>query len=269
MQVVRYKDGKKTFEIGCKVGTALKFRKGELGFSNVLESDEIWKNLHKGERANAEELKETFGTDNVMEIAQIIAEKGDLQLTEAERKAMLEEKKNEIVNYIHKYYVDPRSKNPHPVSRIEAAMAELKIHIDPDVSSEKQINDIVKRLPEVLPIKKSEMSGIVSVSHELSASVQGVLNKLQDLQVKAVRHTDENATFEISMVPGTYDKLVSTLEKTTKGLYDLRLEGMPASTAAAPEKEKVKKGGRGQGRGGAENSTGGGGGGGRGRGRKN
>jgi len=131
------------------------------------------------------------------------------------------------------------------------------------VSTEKQINDIVKRLPEILPIKKSEMSGVVSVSHELSASVQGVLNKLQDLQVKSVRHTDENALFEISMVPGAYDKLVSSLEKTTKGSYDLRLEGMPASTAAEPEKEKAKKGGRG--RGGAENSGGGG----RGRGRKN
>jgi len=247
MQVVRYKDGKKNFEIGCKVGTVLKFRKGELGFNNVLASDEIWKNVSKGERANADELKETFGTDKILEIAQTIAEKGDLQLTDAERKAMLEEKKNEIVNYIHKYYTDPRLKTPHPVARIEAAMAELRIHIDPDTPNEKQINDIVKRLPEVLPIKKSEMSGTVSVGHELSAQVQGVLNKLQDLQVKSIKHTDESAVFEISMVPGAYDKLVKDLDKTTKGSYDLKLDGGLPSAEAEPE--KGKRGGKGGGRG--------------------
>jgi len=248
MQVVRYKQGKKTFEIGCKVGTVLKNRKGELGFDNVLASEEIWKNVSKGERANSEELKETFGTDNVKDVALTIVEKGDLQLTDAERKDMLEKKKNEIVNYIHKYYTDPRLKTPHPVARIEAAMAELKLRVDPDVPNEKQIQDIVKRLPEVLPIKKAEMSGTITVSLELSAAVQGVLKKLPDLQVRSQRSTDDNAFYDISMVPGCYDKLLKDLQTATKGNYDLKLDGMQP-TASEPEKEKEKGGKQGGGKG--------------------
>lgn len=38
-QVVRYKSGKHTFEVMTKLGSVLKYRAGELGFTNVLEAD--------------------------------------------------------------------------------------------------------------------------------------------------------------------------------------------------------------------------------------
>lgn len=31
------------------------------------------------------------------------------------------------MNYIHKYYIDPRAKTPHPPARIENALDELKV----------------------------------------------------------------------------------------------------------------------------------------------
>ena len=48
-------------------------------------------------------------------------------MTAAERKAKTEKKRAEIINYIHKYYVDPKTKLPHPVVRIDAALTEMKV----------------------------------------------------------------------------------------------------------------------------------------------
>jgi hypothetical protein len=53
--------------------------------------------------------------------------KGELQLTAAERQEKIDKKRKEIVNYIHKYYIDPKTKLPHPVVRIEGAIDEIKV----------------------------------------------------------------------------------------------------------------------------------------------
>ena len=50
-QLVRYKKGKLQVEVMTKPGSVLKYRAGKLGFDNVLQSDDIWKNSSKGERA--------------------------------------------------------------------------------------------------------------------------------------------------------------------------------------------------------------------------
>lgn len=42
--------------------------------------------------------------------------KGDYQESTKERKEKVEQKRKEIINYIHKYYIDPKTKVPHPVS---------------------------------------------------------------------------------------------------------------------------------------------------------
>jgi len=67
------------------------------------------------------------------------------------------------VNYVHKYYIDPRTKTPHPVLRIENAFEELKITVDPDAPAERQLQEkVLRRLPEVLPIRKTEMCGTLT-----------------------------------------------------------------------------------------------------------
>jgi ribosome maturation protein Sdo1 len=62
--------------------------------------------------------------------------------------------------------VDPKLKTPHPIVRIENAFTTLKIKIDPDVSTDRQVLDIAKRLPEVLPIKKVEPQDIAKSTSE-------------------------------------------------------------------------------------------------------
>jgi len=60
-----------------------------------------------------------------------IIEDGDVQLTTEQRKHFLQKKRNEIITMISKNAIDPQAKTPHPPQRIENAMEQAKIHIDP------------------------------------------------------------------------------------------------------------------------------------------
>jgi ribosome maturation protein Sdo1 len=68
-----------------------------------------------------------FGTDNQTTIITRILTDGELQLSAAERKDKVDKRYREIVTYIHKSYADPKSKLPHPVTRIENALEEMKV----------------------------------------------------------------------------------------------------------------------------------------------
>jgi len=204
--------------------------------------DEIFKNVQKGERANKEELKAAFNSDEFLECFQVIVEKGEIQTTSDERKEKIDKKKREIVNYIHKYYVDPKNNTPHPVTRIELALEELKVKVDPEASTSKQVQDVIKRLPEIMAIKKVEMVGNLFVPHKFLGQAQGIIHKYGT--VSRENYTNEGCEMEISFVPGDYDVLMSDLNKITSGSFTFDLPAdHTAATTDAEGKGKNKKGG--------------------------
>ena len=68
-------------------------------------------------------------------------QKGDLNLTTDQRRKMIEEKRKQIVHFIAKTYVDPRTHLPHPPLRIEQAMKDGRVSVDP----QKNVDEQVKR----------------------------------------------------------------------------------------------------------------------------
>eukprot|EP00339_Tiarina_fusa_P006065 CAMPEP_0117030582 /NCGR_PEP_ID=MMETSP0472-20121206/22063_1 /TAXON_ID=693140 ORGANISM="Tiarina fusus, Strain LIS" /NCGR_SAMPLE_ID=MMETSP0472 /ASSEMBLY_ACC=CAM_ASM_000603 /LENGTH=262 /DNA_ID=CAMNT_0004738697 /DNA_START=23 /DNA_END=811 /DNA_ORIENTATION=- len=240
-QLVRYKQGKNNFEIMVKPGTVKKYKNGELDINSVIETDVIFKNQSKGDRANTTDLANVFETEDNMACIKIILEKGDVQLSAAERKAILDKKRSEIVNYVHKYYVDPKTKLPHPTLRIERAIEELKFRISPDQPGERQAQELVKKLPDVLPIKKCEIVGYLKVPHKHMGSVGGVI--AQFVTVVNEKWDGDGCRMEVSLVPGDYDKFLAELNKYTKGEFQFDVEGAPgAGEPAAPPAKGKKKG---------------------------
>ena len=69
---------------------------------------------------------------------------------------MVDEKRKQIIDYIAKTYVDPRSHLPYPPLRIEQAMADARISIDPQKSADDQIKDIVDGLRGIIPLKSEK-----------------------------------------------------------------------------------------------------------------
>eukprot|EP01107_Rhizomastix_libera_P011451 TRINITY_DN288_c3_g1_i1.p1 TRINITY_DN288_c3_g1~~TRINITY_DN288_c3_g1_i1.p1 ORF type:complete len:258 (-),score=63.44 TRINITY_DN288_c3_g1_i1:90-863(-) len=230
-QLVKYKHGKLTFEVLCKVGTALKYRDGKLGIDNTLISDDIFTHAQKGEKAKASDLQAAFGTEKIADCIKTIMDKGEIQLSTEERKEMQQQKLNEVVNYIHKYYSDPKTKTSIPVTRIQNALETLKFHADPDLPVDRQLPDILKRLPEVLPCSKQEFTGIFIIPSHLMGQAGGVLKKHCNIQSE--KFDGDNCRVRVSFVPGDYDPLMMDVNRATKGEAQFQAED-GATAASAP-----------------------------------
>ena len=66
---------------------------------------------------------------------------------------MTTEKKKQIVTFISKTYVDTKTHLPHPPLRIEQAMVDGRITIDPFKKANDQINEIVEKLRTNITLK--------------------------------------------------------------------------------------------------------------------
>ncbi len=100
--VVRYSFEGEKFEILVKPDPALDYKLGRRkDISSVLISDEIYTDYGKGTKPSTEKLLTAFKTEDKTEIAQIMFEKGDLNLTTDQRRKMVRNKKeNRLLNFI-------------------------------------------------------------------------------------------------------------------------------------------------------------------------
>ena len=149
--------GNDKFELLVKPDQALEYKLGKRSdLSSVLISDEIYSDANKGSRVGSDKLNKHFKTTNTNEIIKQILSRGELNLTTDQRRKMVEEKRKQIIQYINKNYVDPKTKLPHPIQRIENALENVRVVIDPFKKAEDQIKTVVDSLRKILPLA-SEM----------------------------------------------------------------------------------------------------------------
>ncbi|MEM4590112.1 MAG: ribosome assembly factor SBDS, partial [Candidatus Micrarchaeia archaeon] len=163
-----------TFEIYVDPNAALDFKLGKKkDFNNVLVVEEVFKDAKKGERASGEKVKKAFGTEDVFEIGKRIVLNGDVPITTEQRRQMVEEKRKKIISILARETIDPRTNAPHPPQRIEKAMEEVKINIDPFKPAENQINDVISALRTILPMKIETAVYAIKVPADLAQKIYG------------------------------------------------------------------------------------------------
>ena len=117
-----------------------------------MAMDEIFHDARAGERPTEEALMNAFQSLDVETILNVILEKGSIQLTTAQRKARVENIRQQIIHHIHSQAIDPKSKSPHPRTRIELALDESKYSVDPFKRLEIQIKDAIAKLKPLIPL---------------------------------------------------------------------------------------------------------------------
>ena len=153
--IARYKKGGKRFEVLVDPDKALEYKLGKRKtFDDILVYDEVYSDANKGLRASKSDLMAVFGTTDVNKIAEIIVREGELQIRAEQRRKLIEEKKRQIISYISKYCVDSRTNMPIPPLRIENALEEAGVRIDPFKDVEEQIKDVLSELAKVIPLKQ-------------------------------------------------------------------------------------------------------------------
>ena len=209
------------FEIYVDPNLAMDFKLGKKkDFNNVMLAEEVFKDAKKGERASAEKLKKYFGTTDPLEIGKKIILDGDLPITTEQRRQMVEEKRKKIVAILARETIDPRTNAPHPPQRIEKAMEEVKIHIDPFKPAENQVNEVISALRILLPMKIETARYAVRIPAELAQKVYGSL-KSYNIQ-KEEWQGDGSLIALIEIPAGMQTEFLDRINKLTAGKAQIK-----------------------------------------------
>lgn len=217
----KYKYQGEHFEILVDPKKAQEFKGGNEA-DDFLATNFIFKDADKGDKASPDSLKKAFGTDNVNEISKIILKKGEIHLTTDQRRAMMENKRAQIISYISRHAINPQTGHPHPPQRIENALEEARVQIDMYKRTEDQIKHIIHVLAPIIPIKIENRRIGVKVPAEHAPKTMGFVKNLGTI-IKEEWGRDGSWMFVIEIPAGLQDDLFSKLNSTTKGNVETKI----------------------------------------------
>jgi len=211
------------YEILVKPDAALNFKLGRTkNISNILVIETIFTDASKGLRPSENKLRENFGTDDVSKIAEIILKRGELQLTTDQRRRLIEEKRKQIVAFISRNCLDPRTSFPHPPLRIEQAMKQVKLVIDPFKSGEEQAKNVIEKLRPILPLKIERLRIAIKIPPEYAPRVVGIVRNFGSLSQEEWEK-DGSWIAIIELPAGLHLSFLERIRKITRGNYQTKM----------------------------------------------
>ncbi len=205
------------FEILVKPRSALNYTMGNpTPVSEILVTDTIFTDANKGTKAGEDKLKTAFKTTDARTIAEIILRKGTLQLTTDQRRQLTAEKRKQIIAFIARQAVDPRTNLPHPPLRIEQAMEQIHYPIEPFKDAEEQAKDIIRLLRPILPLKIEQIQVQVRIPSEHAGKAYGTIKGYGTIKREEWR-ADGSLFSIIEMPAGLYGPFLDKLGELTKG----------------------------------------------------
>jgi len=221
--VARITHGGEHFEVLVKPQRAFPYRLGKTtSISEVLVTDTIFTDAGKGLRASEDKLQKAFGTTDSIKIAEIILKKGTLQLTTEQRRQLVEDKRKQIISFIARQCVDPKTNLPHPPLRIEQAMEQIHFSIDPFKEAEEQAKEIIKLLRPILPLKMEQVSVAVRIPPEHASKVYGTVKGFGTIK-REQWQADGSWSATVEMPAGLYGPFLEKLGKITRGNLEAKL----------------------------------------------
>jgi ribosome maturation protein SDO1 len=152
--IARWESGGSRFEVLVDPDAVQAIKNGQtVDLSDKLALDQVFKDAKKGDKISEEHLEKTFHTRNLAEIARQIVVKGEVQVTTEQRHKLQAAKVRQIVTTIARNAMNPQTGAPHPPARIEAAMTEAKVHVDPFRPVDAQVQEVLAKLRPILPIR--------------------------------------------------------------------------------------------------------------------
>ncbi len=220
--IAKYEKDGATFEIFVDSDLAQDYIQGKITDPlKPLEVEEVFKDAKKGERQSSEKIKKAFGTEDMAKIAEIILKKGEVPLTTDQRNRLIEDKRKQIISIIAKNSIDPRTNAPNPPLRIENALKEARVPIDPFKNPTEQIDEIVKKLSVIMPIKFATAKIDVIVPAEFANRCYGVLKQYGIKSEKWLSNGSLQATLEFPA--GLQSEFFDKINKMTQGKVETKL----------------------------------------------
>ena len=211
------KKGGVHFEVVVDPDAAIAFKQHGTGaVRDIVKSGHVWFDAKKGELASEQQMRAVFGSADAFTVAEKIIREGEIQLTQEHRELLREQKRKRLLELIHRNAIDPKTKLPHPLTRLELAFSEARIRVDELKRAEDQLQEVLKKLQPILPIRFEQAIIHIHVPVEhagkahASASTFGTLKRSEWL-------TDGSWSAELLLPAGMVPECVDALNKKTHG----------------------------------------------------
>ncbi len=200
------------FEILIDPEAVEKIRNGDVDVEKDLASEQVFKDARKGDKAGEETIKDVFKTTDIKKIAEEIVKKGQIQLTTEQRHKMQEAKKRAVINIISREGINPQTNAPNPPARIEAAMEEAKVHIDPFKPVNEQVNMVLKEIKPLIPIRMEKVKLAVRLSGDGYGKMYGEIVK-NGTVLKEEWTKDGSWICVLEVSAGMFGEIISSLSR--------------------------------------------------------
>ncbi len=185
-------------------------------FSGILLFDTVYTDSNKGLKASKEELMEAFGSVDVEEISKAIIERGEVLIKTEQKRSLMEEKKRRIISHISRNCIDVRTGAPIPPLRIERAMEEVDLRIDPFAHVEEQMAEILKKLMEVIPIRQQTTKIQIKIPSTYVGKAYGLLKESGEI-VGEEWLRDGSCMMKVVIPSGIKTRFIDRLSSLTRG----------------------------------------------------
>ncbi len=221
--IARLEVGGHVFEVLVNPDLAMQLREGKkVNLDDLLIGDYVYKDARKGLKASPEILKKVFGTTDVKKIAAEIVRRGEIQLTTEQRRKLIEAKRKQIITFISRNAIDPRTKAPIPPKRIEIAMEQARVGIDPFLDVEKQAMNVIKAISRILPIRIAKAILLVRIPPAYSGRVYSQIPKLGEVK-KTEWKNDGSLIVELEIPAGMQNEVIGKINSLTRGEAEIRI----------------------------------------------
>jgi ribosome maturation protein SDO1 len=210
------------YEIMVDPDLAYQYRIGQKKeLNNVLTVEEVFKNFRNGERHTTSALQKAFGTTDVMAIAERILRRGELALTTDQKRKLLAEKRKQIIAILMRECIDPRTGGPHTQMRLEQALEESRVHIDGMKDAHEQLEDVLKALRPIIPLKFERVKIAAKVPPDFAQRIYGMLKGYGIQKEEWAR--DGSLIVVVEMPAGVQGEFYDRLNKATAGSAETKI----------------------------------------------
>ena len=221
--VARLESHGEKFELLVDPDMAARVRQGEdVNIEDVVAALYVFENSSKGTKASEESLKKVFDTTEFEPVAERIIKKGVINLTAEQRRQKMEERRRQVITFISRNAINPQTKLPHPPRRIEMAMEEAKVNIDPFKHLDDLVKDTVKALRPLIPIKFAELRFAVKIPADYAPRAYGEISA--STTVEKEEWQNDGSWIGVLKIPaGIQGDFYDMINRLTKGDGEVKI----------------------------------------------
>ena len=196
---------------------------GVVALDSLMAIERVFKDSKIGDEQSPENLKKAFQTNNISEIVVKIIREGEVQLTTEQRRKILEKRRLEVINFISRNSINPQTKAPHPVVRIENAMEQANVHVDAFKSVSEQVPEIIKAIRHIIPISMEKVDFAIKVPSQYAGRASSIIHKYE--MKKEEWLNDGSLVAEFLLPSGAQQDLLNELNSATHGEVVVKIIG--------------------------------------------